>query len=42
MVRAMCGVQLNDRERSKDLMLGLNELLVTWLRQIVFICMVMC
>ena len=27
MVRAMCGVQLNDRKRTKDLMLmlGLNE-----------------
>ena len=25
MVRAMCGVQLKDRKRSKDLMLGLNE-----------------
>ena len=25
MVRAMCGVQLKDKKRSKDLMLGLNE-----------------
>ena len=25
MVRAMCGVQLKDRKRSTDLMLGLNE-----------------
>ena len=24
-VRAMCGVQIKDRKRSKDLMLGLNE-----------------
>ena len=24
-MRAMCGVQLKDRKRSKDLMLGLNE-----------------
>ena len=25
MVRAMCGAQLNDRKRSRDLMLSLNE-----------------
>ena len=25
MVKAICGVQLKDRKRSKDLMLGLNE-----------------
>ena len=25
MIHAMCGVQLKDRKKSKDLMLGLNE-----------------
>ena len=44
MLRAMCGVQLKDRKKSKDMMLiyDLNETIDQWQWQTLFVGMVMC
>ena len=42
MMRAMCGVQVKDIKRAKDLMLmvGVNELHISWIQQTVFLGMI--
>ena len=44
MVRAMCGVQLKDRNKSTDMMfmLGLKEAVDKLAMQTVFVCIGMC